>query len=79
MSRFEEDGLNECDFCGNLWITCTCKEEDFNDTPLDPEFNKNIPQEVLDDESWDTKLLPDVDHLLEMTHDFYDIEEDNNE
>ncbi len=35
MARFEEDGLNECDFCGNLWITCTCTEEDFNNTCLD--------------------------------------------
>jgi hypothetical protein len=27
MSQWEDDAANECDHCGNLWITCTCKEE----------------------------------------------------
>lgn len=28
MGQFEDDACNECDFCGNIWAACTCKEED---------------------------------------------------
>lgn len=33
MSRIEEDGLEECDHCGHIFMDCICKEEDFVMTP----------------------------------------------
>ena len=40
MSRHEEDGLNECDFCGELWMCCECREEDLPESCLDSKSNK---------------------------------------
>ena len=42
-------------------------------------FDENIPDEVLQDESWSSKLLPDLDNLTDCDYTFEDMVGDEDE
>ncbi len=48
---------------------------------LNEDFDDNIPQEVLNDDSWSPRLLPDISNLNNIVFTFDDVietEEDSN-
>ena len=42
---------------------------------LEDFFDENIPQEVLDSDGWDTKLLPNLETLNDLNYSYDDITE----
>lgn len=56
MSRHEEDAFNECDFCGNLWLTCTCEEPMTGFRDEDSSYGKYDLETIQENSQWVVRI-----------------------
>lgn len=56
MSRHEEDAYNECDHCGNLWLTCTCEETMTGFKDEDSSYGKYDLETIQEGSEWVVRI-----------------------